>query len=785
MKPASLYSKLFVLILGLLLASSVATLAAVITATDANIKQQARTRLEVGASVLQTLLANRAQQLLESARVLTADFGFKRAVALKDVATIHSVLENHGARINADVVTLLDTNGALIASTMDTNLSGARAQAFNEKLGSARHDGQQIALQLGDKAYQLVVVDVRAPAPIARAIIGFEMDQSFAKALKDMTQLDISFTSGSQGRTVVSTLPDYDTSSNQAFHYEHLNTTLGDNSSMNAVLSVSLAEETARFQTLRVRILIISATVLLGSLVTLLALLHGFTRPIQRLVAGARRISGGDYSHLIAESATGGAEILQLAKSFNQMQSAVAERERKIVYQAHHDQLTGLVNRSKLALDLAAMISASQSGEAIAVVSLYLQRLKVIGNALGADIGEALLIRCAERCQALFPSPAVIGRSGDTEFTLLVPLSHGESIESVTAKIQSAWAESIPLNELDFVIPTTVGVATYPEHGATIEPLLRRSAIALNQAVDKGQNKRIYQHGDDQQHAKKIRLINDLKNAVQQEQLTLHYQPKIRLDEQRVSEAEALVRWRHPQLGFIPPDQFISLAEQSGLMPALSRWVLRRGIADASAWQAGGHDAGVAINLSAYDLMHDDLPAYVSELLAEYNYPHDKLILEVTESAMLEDPDKAIQVLNRFHEQNISLAIDDYGTGYSSLGQLKQLPVDELKIDMCFIRKLAGSTNDQIIVQSTIQMAHNIGLKVVAEGVEDADSWRLLEQWGCDKLQGFYISKPAGADEFVAWLSRYQFPTRMIPGESANEDGIEPASLPGRKQRTG
>lgn len=780
-RKTKLYTRLLLLVLSLLVVSSSATLIAVITATDNNIKREANTRLQVGSSVLESMLFNQGEQLLESARVLTADFGFKQAVALRDKATIDSVLENHGARINADLISLFDLSGELLASTASFELEAHKELIHKMLADNATPTGVQTTTSLGGKAYQLVMVQVRAPAPVAWAVIAYEIDKTFAQSLKQMTLLDVSFAQENENSLIVTTLPDQYSRQLESMttpgksEYSHLPTVLSNGLGLKVILSVSLAEERARFDQLKFQILFISAVILIGCLMVMIPMLRGITKPIGKLVHGAQRIASGDYTAPIELASAGGSEITVLADSFNQMQSAVASREKKIVYQAHHDALTGLPVRDKIAIELQRLVDSEQASQ-VAIVSISVQRIKSINNSLGFAVGDELLCACAARWQQLFPSPHVIGRSTASEFILLYVLSDSESPDQLADVLHQAWSEPFAVSGFEINVPLTLGFAISPDHGLKAEELLRRSDMALNRALELRHQSEHYEQGEDQKHLKQIRLINDLKQAMHADQLTLYYQPKINVAKGGVTEVEALVRWIHPELGFIPPDEFIGLAEQSGLMPSLSRWILRRGIRDSSSWQAAGHDVSVAINLSAYDLMHDDLPVFLDSLLRESEYPSSHLILEVTESAMMEDPEKALRVLNRFKSQGFTLAIDDYGTGYSSLGQMKQLPVDELKIDMCFVRKLGTDSSDQVIVKSTIAMAHNIGLKVVAEGVEDAEAQALLEQWGCDKLQGFYFSKPLPFEDLLLWMESFKYKSALAQGGTEDEDAHLPGS---------
>lgn len=790
----SLYTKLLLLVLMLLVVSSIASLTAVITATNSNIERQANTRLSVGGSVLESLLDARGQQLLESAEVLTADFGFKQAVALRDINTLASVLENHGARINADVLTLFDLEGNLLASTSTINDRMQKQAVFSYLKEGGGANGLQANTTLDGMAYQLVLVQVRAPTPVAWAMIGFEINSAFVRELKDMTLLDLSFANVASGGSnlLVSTLPSTVRQQianwsggviPQSDNYNHLPVSLKGATGLSVLLSVSLEEERARFEILKRQIIAIGAIVLFCSLAILVPMLRGITRPIQGLVLGAKRVSGGDYGSQIKADSRSVAEIEQLAQSFNEMQTAIAAREEQIVHQAQHDNLTGLPLRDKVSVELNSTIHFLESNEQLAIVSMSVQRIKSINNSLGFAIGDKLLCACAHRLTLNFPEPHVVGRSTASEFVLLYYLGENESTAELSARLHQQWAEPFDIDSFSINVPLTLGIAHFPSDGNQAEGLLRRSDIALNRALELRHQTEFYIAGEDQKHLKQIQLINDLKYAMQSNQLTLYYQPKVNVEVGGVTEVEALVRWVHPELGFIAPDEFIGLAEQSGLMPLLSRWILERGVQDACTWRAMGYDISVAINLSAYDLVHDDLPVYVSKLLEEKNYSSKRLILEVTESAMMEDPDKALQVLHQFRKLGATLAIDDYGTGYSSLGQMKQLPVNELKIDMCFVRNLSSDASDQVIVKSTIAMAHNIGLKVVAEGVEDEQSQAMLEAWGCDKLQGYLFSKPLPLDELLQWLPEFSYQraaahsnNSVLNESSANEAHVEQQS---------
>ena len=785
----SLRGKILLLFLGLMILSSVATLAAVMLATDRNVERQATEKLQVGVSVFERLMQVRSDQLFNSAQVLTADFGFKQAVAFRDAATIESVLHNQRERIQADLMMLKSLSGELIADSIDddSRRTGPRQFAFTDLLPEARdNNGLKTVALLNDTLYQLVVVPVKAPIPVAWAVIGFRIDTAFATELKKLTRLDISFVqrNAAGSEAVVSTLPqahltlpDFDISAEKARRFVHLKeeylareTLLpgNQNNQLSAVLSASLTQELQKFLLLKKQIGAIALLVLLCSLVAVFLIARNVTRPLKRLADAAQRISSGDYTEVVTLNKRAGVELDALAGSFNLMQSGIAERESRIVHQLHHDALTDLPNRISISKSLQAMIDDRDLNSQIAVLSIHFNRMKQVNDVFGYKVGDTLLKSCADILRGLPPQTNIVGRLSASEFVLLSMVNDESELPGLVAKLVERLSEPVSVGDLDININANMGVAIFPIQGSIAEQLLRRSDIALNKAIDKNTSCAFYEQGEDEKHLKQVRLVNDLKKAIDTDELVMHYQPKFDLRQGKVTQVEALIRWFHKELGFIPPDEFIGLAEQSGLMPMLSRWILQQVVMQTGAWHREGIKIDAAVNLSAHDLMHDDLPGYVKELMRDAKLAHEHLILEVTESAVMQDPEYAIKVLNCFKTANFGIAIDDYGTGYSSLGQLKKMPVDELKIDMCFIRNLAADKDDQIIVKSTIDMAHNIGLSVVAEGVEDQSSWQLLEGWGCDKLQGYFISKPMAAVDFASWYGSYTH-NKEGPKNAAND----------------
>jgi len=778
----SLRNKILLLFLSLIIVSSVTSISAVLLATNNSVEDQAQEKLNIGLKVFDRLMDIRASQLFDSAEVLTSDFGFKAAVQADDQATVLSVLENHGARIDADLMMLASLEGELIAST-DQATHRQRAFPFKQLLAQAENEGGLMSIVMfKGNAYQMLMLQVNAPVPVAWAVVGFLIDQSLANQLKDLTSLEVTFNGDEQNKQSFEITTLATTTANQTITNNQLDNQLDNNNNewlhviqnnqaylsllaplvdtrqykVSAILQTSLDEAYAKFSPLKIQILIISSIALALSVIIGFFIARNITQPINNLVTAAQRINSGNYSEEIPFRPSKKNEIEKLASSFNQMQKSIADREQKILYQVYHDTLTGLSNRISAQEQIDECLDVYQhTSKCFALVIINIRHFKQTNDTFGYQVGDELLKAFAHKLDTLSNESRLSARLGADEFLILFKDTPEIDLPSKVEQLLSQLNHNYLIGNLEIPVSVAAGVVTYPTHGGRTDQLLRRADIALNNAKNKKLEVAFYEAGADEKHLKQIRLINDLKTAIAEDQLVMFYQPKVDLHEKRVTQVEALIRWFHSDLGFISPEEFIGLAEQSGLMPALTRWVLRSVLKTAKQWRQDCIELSMAVNLSASDLSHDDLPVYVDNLLTEFDLPTSSIILEITESAVMEDPKQALSVLNRLKTKGIKLAIDDYGTGYSSLSQLKIMPVDELKIDLSFVLKLDESTEDQAIVQSTIDMGHKLGLTIVAEGVENRASWELLEEYGCDKLQGYYISKPQSSVDFIDWFKSY------------------------------
>jgi diguanylate cyclase (GGDEF)-like protein len=426
-------------------------------------------------------------------------------------------------------------------------------------------------------------------------------------------------------------------------------------------------------------------------------------------------------------------------------------------HQALHDALTGLPSRALFFKHVEqALAAARRAGVVCAVMVVDLDRFKEINDTLGHHVGDQLLGEVGERLREVVGQQASVARLGGDEFgvVLRIVLERAE-LQSVAAAIIDALERPLTITGMRLDVGASIGSALFPDHGGDANTLIQRADIAMHAAKSGSGGHVVYSSVHDQHSPERLALVGELREAIGQGQLLLHYQPKVQLRSGRVEGVEALVRWRHPERGVVPPDEFIPLAERTGLIRPLTTVVIEQALTQCRAWHAAGFPVVVAVNLSARALQDAQLPSDVAGLLEAAGMEARWLKLELTESMIMEDRVRAVEVLDGLHAMGIGLSIDDFGTGYSSLAYLKRLPVDEIKIDKSFILNMAMDGNDALIARSTVDLGHNLGLQVVAEGVETTEVWSLLETMGCDVAQGYLISRPLPGDDLTRWLTNW------------------------------
>ena len=720
-------------------------------------------RLVNAGEVLARQLDNISDHVANSVRVLALDYALRGAIAQRDQGTVLSALRNHGRRVGASRTLLLDLAGSIIA---DTGQQAAGRFPFPDLAQAALAGRATAVVSLDGKVDLLVVVPVLAPVPIALIVAAIPVDQTLLRELQrlsalpkvvdlvieeaagrwrpvassnDVVQLSTELVSAVGGLPEKPVLTRID-----GMEYVALAVPLkhaANSPAVAAVLGYSLDEALQPYHPVAQAWVSLMIFALLFGVAGAILIARGVSRPVEALAATARRIAAGDYHSPRLAAQTG--EIGQLAAAFGKMTEDIAEREERIRFQAEHDAVTGLPNR--LAAEAIIREGLRQSPAALLMVGMA--RLPDIIKTMGHEIADRLMVDVAQRIGRCAEGH-FLARTTDTVFTLW--LAEGSLDEARRQARSIVEVLSLPYQEADLAIDSSpaVGIALYPEHGALHGPLLQHAEVALFGALGSDDAVALYDPSTDPHRAERLSLMGELRKALDGDQLRMHYQPKLNLVTGSIDAAEALVRWTHPTRGFVPPDAFIGLAEETGNIRRLTRWVLDSSLRQGSQWADRGLGLRIGVNLSVRDLGDVDLPCRIVDLLSANRLRHDQVMLEITESAVMGEPETAIQVLNRLADQGIDLAIDDFGVGQSSFAYLRKLPVREIKIDKSFVLNLAGDEEDRTIVQSIVELGHRLGYRVTAEGVEDEPALAFLTAIGCDYAQGYFIAKPLAAPAF-------------------------------------
>ena len=422
-------------------------------------------------------------------------------------------------------------------------------------------------------------------------------------------------------------------------------------------------------------------------------------------------------------------------------------------HQAVHDALTGLPNRSSFRHEVE-QVAGRCADRTATVMLIDLDRFKEINDTLGHHAGDRLLQDVSERLRTSLDEHATVARLGGDEFGVLLPdMASGEEASRVALHLLAQLREPFSTHGLTVAVDASIGIACAPEHGSAVEPLIQRADIAMYAAKEGGRGYVLFEPELDRYSPRRLSLTGALRSAIADGEIVLHFQPKAELRTGRIIAVEALARWQHPRLGLIGPSEFVPIAEQTGLIGPLTSYVLEAALRQLRAWSEQGEDLSVAVNLSARSFLDAELAAELPPLLERIGVDAGRLELEITESMLMADPARAQATLERLSAIGVRLSVDDFGTGYSSLAHLKRLPVDVIKIDKSFVIDMPHDASDAAIVRSTIELAHNLGLKVVAEGVESHEAWQRLEELGCDLAQGFHVSRPLPADAMMRLLA--------------------------------
>ena len=767
----SLILRLVGLSLLLLLIVQAAGFAVVRASIDRNARAQIARALDLDENIWRRLLDQNAEQLRQGSALLAADYGFRSAVNSGDEETIQSVLENHGSRIGAAVTALLGTDLELRAFSLSDSM-----EQFPDTLRQVvprlaqQPQGSQIVVMDG-VPYQFVMVPMRAPVVIGWVLMGFRIDQSRADEMRQLLSVHVALMVKAPGGAMtlpVSTLPaDAQAlllgSGGAAGELQTAEGTLLARSSpldsvggeVYSLLLRSVDEVVAPYRQLEVLLAIITVAGVLLFAVGAGLVAQRLTTPLRSLLAATQRLSRGEYD-VPLEHTDRTDEIGNLARSFDHMRVDIGAQQTEIRRLAYWDRLTGLPNRERFRDAVVQAIAGSAvPAQPLAVLTLDLDRFKHVNDVLGYAFGDRLLQAVAERLRLQVRSPDdMVARLGGNEFAILLQRADAAAAHEIAQRINQSFVEPLAFEDQTVDLSAGIGFACWPGDAGDADTLLSRSEIAMYAAKRKLSGALQYDAAFDSSSAQTLSLLTELRHAVEHHELRLYLQPKVPLHGQSGLAAEALVRWQHPQRGLEPPMQFIPFAEQTGFVRHLTLWIFEevaRLLADP---RTQGLPLRVSVNLSTRDLLDPELSNRLADILARHGVEASAFCLEITESAIMDDPQRAEAMLNRLSEQGFKLSIDDFGTGYSSLAYLKRLPVDELKIDKSFVMGMETGEDDAMIVRSTIDLAHNLGLTVVAEGVETAAILERLRILACDEAQGYHIARPLPVDDFLAWQAR-------------------------------
>ncbi|RBW41729.1 GGDEF domain-containing protein [Psychromonas sp. B3M02] len=776
----SLKYKIFLLFVSILLIAQGITFYALYVTNQNQEETEINSRLSSAKTIFTELFEHRVEYLSAFTAITAKEHSIKKVFIDGDVHHLLTVLNNQRQELDTDLAMSITPDGVItgqLQRTSITNIDASTGESyFYNKIDHGPELGKHFMFpswfQSQESSYIYAIDGLHYQVSLSPVLyrnqvvgwllFGFEINDGLADQFKAVTGLQTEFVLKEQGKALLTASSKQNTQSFSDEKKLHIINNIDQSSIPKELIATSVVisqfenrELAVYMYSLRENIvsmleeqwwplMILATLTLLASLTCAYLIAASISRPINRLVDHAKVIANGHFQKKIIFKEKN--EIGQLANEFNHMQVALLQREEAITRLANHDLLTDLPNRHRLN-----EVLKDLKNQRFMMLHLNLRRLKDVNATLGYDVGDLVIQALANRLQNISKQQHVqfLVHIGADEFILIVD---SMEVNEVSAQINKELEEIFCFQGISLQLQVRMGIALYPEHTPDVTKLVQMADTALHHTRNTGNLVQIYQPELDVNTVERLNLINDLVQAIPANQFELYFQPKFCIAIKKVKHVEALVRWKHPTLGMIPPDNFISIAEKTGQIEALTRWVFTAAIVQCKKWNEIGLSINIAVNISAENLKEPDFYDFVCHTINQHKVGPDQVTLEVTESSVVGDTAGAIKLLSQFKDYGLKISIDDYGTGYSSLAQLKQLPVHELKIDKSFIQRLEKDVDDQIIVRSTIDLAHNMGLKVVAEGIEDAFSLAWLSESGCNYVQGYYISRPKPASELTPWL---------------------------------
>jgi len=661
-------------------------------------------------------------------------------VGTSDLPSIQTALESYASRINSDVIALVNLDHTIVASHSALFKPGETSEASTALAAKGYENGFFL---IDGSLIQLNLYKVEIPTLRYYMIIGVEFDETLLQELRNLVDAEIIITNMSDNTPIASTLSPEQVESVLTISREVSLVSVSE-LPVRITIAVDVSEAFQAFTKIQISILVLTLIAVLVALGFSMLLARNVSSSVSNLVKAVNRVAGGEYGATL-DKPSNLREISDLATAVDSMQESIQHREKHIRYQAQHDVLTGLFNRNYVEGYFDGKMSENENLQVVAITTIG---FRTTNDLYGYSNGDNTLKALATR---LLRWPGTSARLAGGEILYITDTALDENQLETFKHILEQPVES---NLISIPVKVAMAVLSCPQDATNSEELFRKVNIVTDEAIHSNAWCVHYRPELEAKYVRRLTITTELKRALSsnQSELSMVYQPKIDLSTMKVCSMEALIRWNNKTLGFVPPDEFITIAEQAGLIEQVTTWVMQRTIADLSYFRQKGYGFTVAMNLSTQDIQNKPLLDKLVSILTDAALSPDALELEITESDLVADASLAIENLNALTSRGFHFAIDDFGTGYSSLAYLKNLPVDTIKIDKSFILSLAIDDNDKQIVHTVLGLATAFDLKVVAEGVEDEMSLNILKEWGCDIAQGYFISRPLAKDALEEWL---------------------------------
>lgn len=750
---------------------------AVWVAVEANSRQAVRAEMTSSSAVFDRIWKLRADQLQQTAEILSRDFGFREAVATGDDETMLSALENIQSRFGFDTALIIRPDGSAIS--LDDALTGRVDHTLLSAV-TTNPDASGV-LTLGGMTYQAVSAPVRAPTLIGWVVFGRRLGGEQLGELEQLSAIPLSahlyLLRDGQTWTALEDRPGRainiagdelagrvtETDGDLLINLPERNSIAGvktlqvfaDGASAALLLEYSLTMNQAHYRDMLATIALIGSIGLVALVLGSWFVSRRVTGPISGLRAAADQLTRGEVAEVAVK---GRNEIAELAANFNVMSSEIAAREQRILHLARHDQETGLPNLRALQEALTALRGRTSPGNIFGAI-ISINRFAQIRGAIGHGLSSRLVAEVATR--ALQSGDGLhVGRATTGAIAIVFAAEGREAAEARIRTTAQAISSPVTLDDDRIDVMVTAGLACDAEDAKAHLELLERAEVAVEQARAQRRITAWFDPAAYGDPATTLSLMSSMIHGLSNGELFLAHQPKLDLRKDQVNSAEALLRWRHPQRGMIRPDAFIGMAEETGHIRPLTDWVLDRAIADQRVFQKAGHDITLSVNVSGRLIANEQ---FAERALRQIRRSGARLCFEITETAVIDNPRLALDVMNELKQAGVGISIDDYGSGLSSLSYLRAIPAEELKIDKIFVENLGNGNSDTFLVKSTIDLAHSLGMKLTAEGVETADVLAILRAMGADMIQGYFIAKPLAVDDFLTFMQ-----SPVAKAESAN-----------------